>query len=68
MSHRFLITTAHNESGMEIINLYKLKQKSNAKFNQLKLMKTTNKSNQHRRYLFLSLCIYILQCLSLLYD
>lgn len=42
MSHSFLITAAHYENCMEIINLYKLSQKSDAKVSQLKLMKTTN--------------------------
>lgn len=42
MSHSFLITTAHYKNCMEIINLYKLRQKSDAKVSQLKLMKTTN--------------------------
>lgn len=45
MSHIFLIMTAHNESGMEIINLYKWRQEETcAQESELKIIKLASTS------------------------
>lgn len=53
MSHSFLITTARNESGMEIIHLYKLRQKETcAQESELKIIRMVSTSGMFKSHMY----------------